>query len=356
MDACYIQAITDLMNYVDGNQELYIQYIETWVPTALNFSSDDWFLEDDYDNDGQIEWLVSIPVRFAPDGVDRCGFYLSPFGYCPRLVFIFEKIGGMYYPKYIFRNMYYEARVTLVADLNNDNLKEIVFRADPCGAAVCSTYLSIGNWNGQNWEWHGHISNDHAEVEFVDIDSNGTIEIKVAYPTYAASRYNPPYSRRDVIDIYGWKNNRYEIIDQIYPPTDSVFEIIFDIASVLEYKNAELALEYAQPVMDNLDESCDRMKTYVGIQTMLAYAFKDDSVAMESSLAKLEKYCDHPRNAYLHAAKILWLAYEKTNDPISACQAMEQFLMSEYSRENSRWTETLFVDHIPTHWPSCPEK
>jgi len=88
----YIQTVTDLMNYADGNQKLYLQYIESWVPTVLKYSPDDWFLEEDFDNDGQAEWLVSIPIRFAPDGIERCGFWVSHYGYCPRFFFIFEKI------------------------------------------------------------------------------------------------------------------------------------------------------------------------------------------------------------------------------------------------------------------------
>jgi len=169
------------------------------------------------------------------------------------------------------------------------------------------------------------------------------------------SKYNSPYPfLKDVVDVYGWQNGRYELVDQIYPPTDSIFATIFDIAHALEYKNAELAFKRINPVMENLDQSCDRMKTYVGIQAMLAYAFQGDANEMKSTLTKLEKYCDFPRNAYVPAAKILWLAYEKSHDPISACQAMERFLWSEYNQENGRWLETLFVDTIPTHRPSCP--
>jgi hypothetical protein len=355
----YIQTATDLMNYTDADQKLYLQFIESWMPTATKYSPDDWFLKRDFDNDGQVEWLVSIPVRFEDDGINRCGFEASHFGFCPRFFFIFEKIDNIYYPKFVFKPtdlLISESRVALIDDLNNDGIQEIIFRADPCGAAVCSTDLSIGRWNGQRWEWIGHIGNDHAEVTFADIDNNGTIEIRVAYTTYAASRYNSPYSGRKVVDVYGWKIDRYELVDQIYPPTDSVFEIIFDIAHALEYKNAELAFKRINPVMESLDQSCDRMRTYVGIQAMLAYAIQGDSNEMKSTLTKLEKYCDKPRNAYVPAAKILWLAYEKSHDPISACQAMERFLGSEYNRENGRWTETLFIDDRLVNRPSCPRE
>lgn len=357
----YIQTATDLMNYTDADQELYLQYVEDWQPMALKYSPDDWFIEKDFDNDGQVEWLTSIPVRFGDDGINRCGFEFSHFGYCPRFFFIFEKIDSSYYPKQAWGPSptswnVAESRVALIDDLNNDGVQEMVFRADPCGAAVCSTYLSVMRWNGQIWEWIGHIGNDHAEVTFADLDGNGTIEITVAYPTYAASRYNSPYSGRNVVDVYGWKNNRYELVDQIYPPTTSVFETIFDISSALDYKNAELAFRRINPVIETLNQSCDRMKTYVGIQALLAYSIQGDANGMKSTLAKLEKYCDFPRNAYLPAAKILWLAYEKSGDAIGACQAMERFLWKEYTRENGRWEETFFIEWRSTNRPSCPRE
>lgn len=357
----YAQTATDLMNYTDANRELYLQYVENWQPMAFKYSPVDWFIEKDFDNDGQVEWLVSIPFRFEDDGINRCGFEFSHFGYCPRNFYIFEKIDGSYYPKQAWGLRltslnFNESRIALVDDLNNDGTQEMIFRADPCGAAVCSTYMFIGRWNGQIWEWVSYIVNDHAKVTFADLDGNGTVEITVAYPTYAASRYNSPYSRRNVVDVYGWKNNRYELVDQIYPPTSSVFETIFDIASALEYQNAELAFRRITPVIETFDQSCDRMKTYIGIQAMLAYGIQGNVNGMKSILAKLEKYCDFPRNAYLPAAKILWLSYEKSHDAIDACEAMERFLWKEYIWENDRFQETLFIDSRPTNRPSCPRE
>lgn len=347
----FIQSATDLMNYVNGDKELYLQYITNWVPNALTYSPDDWFLENDFDNDGQLDWLVSFPTQNPDDGLFHCGDMVRT--YCARYFFLFEKMGSAYYPIKALSTA--EERVVLVKDLNNNHLLDIVFQADTCGSA-CSTYLHIVEWSGNNGKNYG-MSAERSQVTFEDLDNDGTTEISLKYSTGAASWYNSPYPfREDLVDVYGWQNGRYELVDQIYPPTESTFATIFDIAHALEYKNAELAFRRINPVVDNLDQSCDRMKTYVGIQAMLAYAIQGDANSMKSTLAKLEKYCDFPRNAYVPAAKILWLAYEKSHDPISACQAMERFLWKEYNRENGRFEETFFVDWRTTNRPSCPRE
>lgn len=345
----YVQFATDLMNYFNGNRESYLQYINSWSSMAFKFS-DDWFLENDFDNDGLPEWLISFPAQYK-DGVLHCGDF-SP-DYCARYFLLFEKIGDSYYPVKIFESNY--EKVVLIDDLNDNHLQDILFEGDPCGTA-CSTYLHIVEWDGNNWKDYW-MSAERSQVTFADLDSNGTIEISLKYSTGAMSKYNPPYPfREDLVDVYGWQNGRYELVDQIYPPTGSMYATIFDVAHALEYENAELALKRIDPVMESLDQSCDRMRTYVGIQAMLAYAIRDNTNEMKSTLEKLEKYCDHPRNAYIPAAKILWLAYEKSHDPIRACQAMEQFLWNEYNQENGRWSEALFIDNHPAHRPPCPHE
>lgn len=349
----YIQLATDLMNYFDGNKEEYLQYINSLSPVTLKFSSD-WYFENDFDNDSQSEWLISLPIHLDENGDVSCGNVMPYF--CPRYFFLFEKQGDSYYPVVVSSMAVgMGEKVVNIQDLNQNDFLDIVFQADICGSA-CSTYINIAEWDGTKWSKFG-ISSELAKVIFEDLDGNGTIEISLKYSTGAASKYNSPYPfRENMIDVYGWKNNRYELIDQIYPTTGSIFATIFDIAHALEYKNAELAFKRINPVMESLDQSCDRMKTYVGIQAMFAYAIQGDANSMKSTLVKLEKYCDFPRNAYVPAAKILWLAYEESRDPISACQAMQRFLWKEYSRESGRFEETLFIDWRTTNVPSCPRE
>jgi hypothetical protein len=353
----YIQRVTDLMNYFGDDKEAYLNYINTLSPTAFQFSSD-WFWTGDFDNDKQPEWLISLPTRQNENGTIGCGNPAVSVNYCPRQFLLFEKEGNSYIPVAIHPIWFdgFGEKIVRIEDLNKNHSLEIVFQTDVCGTA-CSTYISIAEWNGSKWSDEFGLSSELAEVTFADLEGNGTIEISLKYSTGAASKYNSPYPFREgLVDVYSWKNGRYELVDQIYPPTESVFAAIFDLDHALEYKNAELVFKHINPVIETLDQSCDRMKTYVGIQAMLAYALKGDSNGMKSTLVKLEKYCDFPGNAYLPAARILWLAYEKSHDPIRACQAMERFLRKEYTRENGRLEETFFVDWRPTSIPSCPQK
>jgi len=343
----YIQSVTDLMNYANGDEKIYFQYIESWVPQTQDFSILAWFLEDDFDSDGNPEWLVSIPV----DSEGDWGSF--------RLTFLFEKTADGYYPVHMLdrnveRGWEDFGKIILIDDINNNHLKDVIFRIDLCGTA-CTTYLRVSEWDGHEWK-DSWVSAPFSQITFADLDDNGTAEIMFDYVTGAANKYNHPYPFRHLVDVYGWKNNRYELLDQIYPPTDSVFAVIWDIDSALSYKNAELALKGSRSIMENLDSSCDQMKTYVGIQTMLAYALQGDSNSMQSTLAKLEKYCDHSTNAYVNVAKILWLAFEKTHDPVSACLAMDRFRANEYFRKEERASYAYFLNDRIINIPSCPLK
>jgi hypothetical protein len=332
----YLQTATDLMNYVNGDRERYLEIIQSWEPNALQFSTDDWFLKGDFDHNGQPEWLVSIPVRYEPYGHDdpsKCKGYGNFHGYCLRQFYLFQKIGQAYQPLYIYKGndfAYRSAtRLVQVKDLNHDGVDEFVFEDDVCGTA-CSTYLHIGKWTGRVWEWIGWAQSGLAQVTFADLDGNGTIEISLDYGTYAANRYGHYPLYEHVVDVYGWKNNRFSLVDMIYPETNNVFALLINTGFALEYGNPEQALKFAQPVMDNLGPSCDRMKTYLGIQAMLAYALQGDSQAVYSTLRKLNEYCDIPKNGFIQAARNFWWAYKQSNDPISACEATNRFIENEF--------------------------
>jgi len=143
----FSQSATDLMNYADGDKKTYLQYIEGRVPKALTYSPNDWFLENDYDNDGESEWLVSFPTQNPNDGLFHCGDMVHT--YCARYFFLFEKTGNAYYPIKTMSTA--EEKIALVKDLNNNHMLDIVFQADPCGTA-CSTYLHIMEWDGNDWK------------------------------------------------------------------------------------------------------------------------------------------------------------------------------------------------------------
>ncbi len=233
-----VQSATDLMNATNGNQELYLKTIQSWAPNAMAYSPDDWFLETDFDHDGQPEWLVGMPTASA-DGRIRCGDP-GPVN-CYRAFFLFEKIGDGYRPMHILLPAFTDeeagtSKITLVRDLNNNHMPEIVFRADVCGSN-CYTFLRIGEWDGYIWREY-RFSAEGSKVTFADRDGNGTIEIALEYSTGGASQYNHPYPfMHGLVDVYGWTNGRFGLISQIRPPTDSVFAVIHDIDQALQFRN-----------------------------------------------------------------------------------------------------------------------
>ena len=354
----WMQSATDLMNYANDDEQIYLQYINSWAPKALGYSSNDWFLKNDFDNDGQSEWLVSVPIRNAPKYTFLCDQY---FRACQRAFFLFKKIAGEYRPISTLLTLdpyqypYGEDKIRLIKDLNNNHLPDIVFEADVCGSA-CSTRLQITEWDGHNWKKYT-ISASGSKVTFADLDSNGTTEITLKYSD--GGRWFYPF-RQNLVDVYGWKNERYEMIDQVRPPTDNFGEnmrgTIYDINDALMYKNVRLALGYAKPITATLAESCDQMKAFVGIQTMMAYGIQDDQTSMQATLAEIQKYCDASTNGYVQMAKILWLAYQQSHNIETACQAIDRFLNNEYRRKGPKgpWEKVMFLGQPSVGPPDCP--
>lgn len=310
----YLQATTDLMNFIDADQELYVQYVESWKPQdRYSMIGDTWLLENDFDNDGQSEWLASIPVFFAHP--DCCGQFLI----------IFEKVSNAYKP------MHYEwkfthvdiTKVVLIDDLNNDGLLEIVLRNIGCGSA-CSQLLTVATWDGREWINRYIQSIPTSLISFVDRDYDGKTEIIIDYKTYY--KLDTLYPMREAIDVYGWKDGQLIILEESRQPTTDTYGIMRDIYSALSFGKIDQALDLAEPVIDGFEEKCEQKETYIGIEVMLAYGIKENPTAMQATLSKIMAYCNQSNSGFTHAANVLWQAYKQSHDTLLACQAMKRFI------------------------------
>lgn len=352
----YIQAATDVMNFTNGDQKLFLQYVESWTPQDRpSMVGSAWLLKDDFDHDGQPEWLASIPVYFLDRGTPCCS----------QVILFFEKIGNTYQPMHFDHYGYYDwisehneiTKAVLVDDLNNDGFKEIVFRTVSCGTA-CTQYLSIGMWNGKKWTDYQRISTVQTydnQISFIDLDDNGTTEIIIDYSTQY--KLDSSYPMRRATDIYEWKNGQFVLVDELRQPSTNPYAIMRDVYSALAFGKIDEALRLAQPTLDNLDQTCSPMETYTGIEVMMAYAVQNDPNAMQSTLSKIAAGCNQPDNGFTPAANILWQAYQQVHDPVVACQAMKRFISDEDHRKFVTGIGFQFFDAgilIPHNYNFCP--
>ncbi len=75
---------------------------------------------------------------------------------------------------------------------------------------------------------------------------------------------------------------------------------------------------------------------------------------MQAALAQVEQYCDPSTNAYVDIAKFLWAAYQRSHDPVAACEAMDRFRLSEYYADPGQPNAASFLNDPTISIPHCP--
>lgn len=342
-----VQAVTDLINFTDADPKLYNKSIEAWKPKERDsMIGTAWILKNDFDNDGQSEWLVSAPVFFESTEVRCCG----------QLLVFFEKVDNVFQPvyydwKYAQINI---TKVVLVNDLNNDGYSEIVFQAISCGTA-CGQTLTVATWNGRKWIDRYIQSVPTSSISFIDRDNDGKTEIIISYRT--TYKLDSLYPQREAIDVYGWKHGQLVIVEEYRGPTTDSYGILRDVYSAISFGKIDEALALAAPVIDNFEQKCEQKETYIGIEAMIAYGLQNDPEAMQSVLSEIMAHCNQPRNGFMHAANVFWQAYQKVHDPMLACEAMKRFIVEQSPRYNQNPSLQFFDSTVyfpGNYYNFCP--
>ncbi|HNE06348.1 MAG TPA: VCBS repeat-containing protein, partial [Anaerolineales bacterium] len=313
-----IKATTDLMNFTNANQKLFTQYVDTWAPEGRYWFGATWLLEHDFDGDGNPEWLSSVPMYYQPPE-PRC---------CSQLIILFEKDEGIFHPVHFIEKLSTKnaTKVLLVDDLDNDGLSEIVVRRVYCGT-WCSMDIYVFKWDGEIWTEDSISTVMPDIISFIDYNNDGKTEIALNY--FTIYKLDSSYPVREATDIYGWKNGKLVLLEQLLSHNTEPYAIMRDVFSAISSGEFDEALKLAKPAMDKIPQSCKQMETYTAIEVMLIYGVQGKQEAMQSVLAQINTYCNQPDNGFTHAANILWQAYQQVHDPILACEAMKRFIIEQ---------------------------
>lgn len=313
-----IKATTDLMNYTNANQNLFNQYVDTWAPEGRFWFGATWLLEKDIDGDGNPEWLSSVPMYYQP-AEPRC---------CSQLIILFEKVDGVYHPVHFTEKLSnnHPTKVLLIDDLDNDGHSEIVVRRVYCGSG-CGLDLYVFKWDGENWTEDIIRTLMTDIISFIDYNNDGKTEIVLDY--YTNYKLDSTYPVREATDIYGWKNGKLVLLEQLLSHNTEPYAVMRDVFSAISNGELEKALKLAQPTMDKIPQSCKQMETYTAIEVMLIYGVQGKQEAMQSILSQINTYCNQPNNGFTHAANILWQAYQQVDNPFLACEAMKRFIVEQ---------------------------
>ncbi len=345
-----LQAITDLVNFTDGDRDLFLKYVESWsTPDRYYSIGAVWLLRDDFDGDGQPEVLAST-LAYLDSKEMPC---------CERFIMLFDRAGGVYRPVHLDTQFEFHAYTDLLLeqDLNRDGYLEVVWRTVSCGTA-CGQSLVIGTWDGRAWTGHyiQSVYTNQNQVSFLDVDGDGKTEVLLSYVT--AYKLDSAYPVRQAIDIYGWRNGEPVLVEELRQPTTNPYGIMRDTYSALSFGKVDEAIQLARPALLTLGQKCGPIESYTAIELMLAYAAQDQPGAMQSVLSNIVEHCNQPDNGFVQAANVLWQAYQQAHEPAVACDAMRRFILDTARKSTESGKGLKFFDpsvYLPGgYYAVCP--
>jgi len=330
----YILAAANALNYTQANPDAFRAHILTWGPlTTLETPAQyTWLHPTDLDNDGTNELLVRVP-QLVDIGL------MCDYGFCAGMVILFEFVGSLYVPEYVFlgdpafQNGWLDNPIVHhVGDLNNDGLPELILQQEMCGAHTCYQTLFVGRWDGQTWHnlvGATPIGQSYSTITLEDQDGNGTTEILLTGGLVGS--VGGGLQRKHTL-VFSLQNGLYELAQDIPSPDPHPYYLMMDAYYALQANDPTTAERLAAQVlalpqadmanfmlMDAIAQT--RIPTYAAIELMIVYALRGDGASIQALLPTLAQY-DTLNNPYVAAATLFADTYAQTNDAAASCQAM----------------------------------
>lgn len=330
----YILAATNALNYTQANPEAFRAQVLTWGPLTTPDTPNPytWFYPADLDNDGTNELLVRVP-QLIENGL------ICDFGFCAGMVILFEPVGSLYVPEYVFpgdpefQNGWLDnPSVYQVVDLNSDGLSELILQQEMCGAHTCYQTLLVGRWDGQTWQdmvGSTPIGQSYSSIVLEDRDGDGLTDIQMTGGTVGSVGGG---LQRSHTLVFSLQNGLYELAQDIPTPDPHPYYLMMDAYYALKANDPATAETLANQVLAMTPEQLaefmlmdpiaqTRVPTYAAIELMLVYALRGDGASIQALLPTLARY-DTGDNPYLAAAILFADTYTQTGDAAASCQAM----------------------------------
>lgn len=352
----YVQLVADMLNAGYSFEEV-LDTLAAWsMPEgAQERDANIWHVMQDVDGDGTEEGVVSLPLP----GIG-CGAT-----FCPRTVVVLERSGDRFSPGTIIPSdagmlMLGSPMLRFTEDINADGQTEIVLEEQSCGAHTCFTLLIIGHWDGTTWYdlTADPIDQAYADLTIEDRDDDGILEFAMTGGTSGSA--GAGLQRRHTL-IFDWQDGAYRRVEDIPSPSDHPYYLMVDANAALADEDDSRALDLAMQAIENptfeetmapvepLDKA--RILSYAAVEAMLAHALSGDLEAMEVVLERARSMPEVTENVYLDAAQALLDVYRETDDPVSACAAMEDLIVEQaeppvFFQWYGYGTERLRVDQV----------
>jgi len=361
----YIQTVTDLLNvdagaYAGTRIDAALAQLAAWMPADSAYEGplppNAWAVPRDFNRDGKIEWLISVPAR------DQ-GCWVP---YCPAYLMIFQERDSLFVPAAILiedENVWEVSNPVLlmVDDINGDGRLEMVIEQVSCGAHTCFTGLLIGQWDGQRWRSLAAdpVMQAYTDYALTDHTGDGLLDIVMHGGMYGSVGAG---LQRPRTQVFAWRDGAYRLIEETPAPDDHPYYKMLDANAALANGEWDTALELARAVIDYpgiyeddgwlTTEAWVRIVGYATLEAMFVYAEWGDLEAMREVYVRLRLRSHSALNdPYPEAAWRTLEVYEATGDPLAACLAAEQFIAERVEEAAFfEWygygTERLTVDRV----------
>ena len=342
LDRNNLRLVTDELTATAGDAQAYLDWVAMWAPEMtppIRNPASAWMKITDLDDDGQPEWLVSIPELEWWDG--RMTILRCEVGGCPSRVVLFERREARFVPVYTFMPVYTvgwfdHADVVTLSDLDGNGKTDLVLSSTTCGAHTCGTEVVVGRWTGQEWVNMAAVPiyQLSTDLRLQDRDGDGIKEI-VLYGGLVGS-VGAGLQRKHTL-VFALRDGLYRQTADVPDADPDIYFLMLDANAALASGDLDRALELALQAVnsdratyfDGDSGSRLRIQSYAAIEAMLVYALRGEPQPMEALWRTVESNWAGADSVYVVAARDLWHTYQATRDVGAACAAAKQVVRTD---------------------------
>lgn len=350
----HVQLMTDLLNSSADVEEALTRYAtlipgqeaRTEQPAAL------WFIIAELDNDGAYEWLISAPRLDQPCSDSDCRSYLLIYRYQDALFVPAGVLSDANWPQGL-ENL----RFISVEDVDGDGKNDLILRTQ----SGDMTQALVGRWAAGRWTSLNAdpIAYPNSEILLEDVNGDGLTEILL----HGGVIDDPKAGlQRPRTRIYTLRFRRYVLDTTLSDADEHPYYRMLDAQRALNEGDLFTALTLAESVLHEGDYrnyagldaySEARIVPYAGTIAMLARAQLDQPGAVAEIMIEIEKRYGESGSPFVDGARTLWHTYRRTQDPVKACQALEEVIFE-------RLNQASFFEHYGyaterlDAWDVCP--
>jgi hypothetical protein len=346
--------LTDLLNSSSEVEQALQRYAllipgqagRTETPAAL------WSVIAELDQDGAYEWLISAPRLDRPCLDTECYTYL----------FIFRYQEGLFIPAGVIPAANWleglaNPRFVSVEDLDADGNNEVVLSTQ----SGEETQVLVGRWQNGRWQSLSAdpLSYPNAEVRLEDINGDSLIEILL----HGGLVQDPQAGlQRPQTRVYALHYRRYVLETTLGDADPHPYYRMLDARRALEERDTETALELAEDVFneknyatyDQVNSYAEaRIVPYAGALAMLARMQLEQPGAVAELMIAIEQRYGESGSPFVEGARAAWQAYRRTQDPLSACRALEETVTLQAAKAPFFEVYGTRTERITT-WDICP--